>query len=109
MVRRYAVYLALIGVAGDVISAAAGAIIRQTGLSPVDTGLTLTALATSLPELVTAVASVGREAVSLAIGDIVGGNAFDTIMVALPTSPSSPGPSMRPSPRPSCSSQPSRS
>lgn len=81
--RRYAIYVVIVGISGFLISSTAGTIISQTGLSSVVMGLTLTAVATSLPELVTAVASVRRGAVGLAIGDIVGGNAFDTIMVAL--------------------------
>lgn len=80
---RYLTYVILVGVSGYLISNAAGTIVARTGFSPVVMGLTLTALATSLPELVTAIASVRRGAVALAIGDIVGGNAFDTIMVAL--------------------------
>lgn len=80
---RYVTYVILVGVSGYLISSAAGTIVSQTRFSPVVMGLTLTALATSLPELVTAIASVRRGAVALAIGDIVGGNAFDTIMVAL--------------------------
>lgn len=80
---RYGAYVTVVGISGYLISTAAGTIVSQTGVSSVAMGLTLTAIATSLPELVTAVASVRRDAVALAIGDIVGGNAFDTIMVAL--------------------------
>lgn len=83
VLRRYAIYLTLIAVAGYLISSATGVIISRTGVSPVVAGLTLTAPATSLPELVTAVSSVRRGRVALGIGDIVGGNAFDTIMVAI--------------------------
>ena len=41
-----------------------------------------TAVVTSLPELVTSVAAVRRGALTLAVGGIIGGNAFDTIFVA---------------------------
>jgi cation:H+ antiporter len=68
---RYGVYVVAVGVSGYLISGSTSAIISQTGLSPVVAGLTLTAVVTSLPELVTAVSSVRRGAV--AIGDIVGG------------------------------------
>lgn len=81
--RRYGAYVVAVAVAGYLISTSAGAIVTRTGLSPLVMGLTFTAIATSLPELVTAVASVRRGAVGLAIGDIVGGNAFDTVMVAI--------------------------
>ena len=39
-------------------------------------------MVTSLPELVTSVAAVRRGALTLAVGGIIGGNAFDTIFVA---------------------------
>jgi cation:H+ antiporter len=39
------------------------------------------ALATSLPELVTAVAAVRRGALNLAVGDVIGGNAFEVLFL----------------------------
>lgn len=45
-------------------------------------GQYLSAVATSLPELVTAVAAVRRGALSLAIGNVLGGNAFDVLFIA---------------------------
>ena len=39
-------------------------------------------MVTSLPELVTSVAAVRRGALTLAVGGIIGGNAFDTLFVA---------------------------
>jgi cation:H+ antiporter len=45
-------------------------------------GALLTAVATSLPELVTSVAAVRRGALTLAIGGIIGGNCFDTLFAA---------------------------
>ncbi|WP_166255772.1 hypothetical protein [Marinobacter salicampi] len=42
----------------------------------------LTATSTSLPELVTSVAAVRRGALTLAVGGIIGGNAFDTLFTA---------------------------
>lgn len=62
---KYVVYLALVGTGGWLISYTGGKILQMSGLSQVVMGATLMAIATSLPELVTA-----------AIGDIVGGNAF---------------------------------
>jgi cation:H+ antiporter len=41
-----------------------------------------TAVVTSLPELVTVFAAVRTGALTLAVGDIVGGNAFDVLFVA---------------------------
>ena len=41
----------------------------------------LAGVATSFPELVTTVAAVRRRALTLAVGDIVGGNMFDVLFV----------------------------
>ena len=58
------------------------AVSSQTGLSETVVGSTLTAISTSLPELVTAIAAVQQGALTLAIGDIIGGNCFDVLFVA---------------------------
>lgn len=42
----------------------------------------LTAIVTSLPELVISVAAVRRGALILAVGGIIGGNAFDVLFLA---------------------------
>lgn len=42
----------------------------------------LTAISTSIPELVTSIAAVRRGALTLAVGGIIGGNAFDTLFTA---------------------------
>jgi cation:H+ antiporter len=55
----------------------------HTGLSESFVGGTFTAISTSLPELIIAVTAVRMGALNLAVGDIVGGNAFDTLFVAI--------------------------
>lgn len=55
----------------------------QTGLSESFVGGTFTAIATSLPELIIAVTAVRMGALNLAVGDIIGGNAFDTLFIAV--------------------------
>lgn len=72
----------VIGVAGFVVAKTGGAIATQTGLSETVVGSMLTAISTSLPELVTAIAAVQQGALTLAIGDIIGGNCFDVLFVA---------------------------
>ncbi len=57
-------------------------ITEQTDLTATFVGGVLTAVVTSLPELVTSVAAVRRGALTLAVGGIIGGNAFDTIFIA---------------------------
>ncbi len=54
-----------------------------TGLSESFVGGTFTAIATSLPELIIAITAVRMGALNLAVGDIIGGNAFDTLFVAI--------------------------
>lgn len=80
---EYLVVAGLIGGAGWMISYSGQALIAETGTSPMLVGMTGMALASSIPELVTAVSAVKRGAVTLAIGDIIGGNVFDTVMIAL--------------------------
>lgn len=71
-----------IGVAGWVVGRTGITISEQTGLTATVVGALLTATVTSLPELVTSVAAVRRGALALAVGGIIGGNAFDTIFIA---------------------------
>ena len=79
---RFALYAPMIGVAGWVVARAGVNIAEQTGLTATLVGGVFTAVVTSLPELVTSVAAVRRGALSLAVGGIIGGNAFDTIFLA---------------------------
>ncbi|MEO2040107.1 MAG: sodium:calcium antiporter, partial [Martelella sp.] len=46
-------------------------------------GALMTAVVTSLPELVTTLAAVRRGALQLAVGGIIGGNTFDTLFLTL--------------------------
>ena len=83
-----ALWLAFCGYAG--ITAGAGyaigessiGLVRATGISETAFGTLFTAVANSLPELVTAVAAVRIGAVNLAVGDVVGGNAFEVLFLA---------------------------
>jgi len=72
----------LLGVSGWVMEKAAMALATETGMSQTAVGVLLTSVATSLPELVTAVVAVRRGALTLAVGGIIGGNAFDTLFAA---------------------------
>ncbi len=55
----------------------------RVGLTRSAAGFLITATATSLPELVTTIAAVRRGALTLAVGNIVGGNAFDTLFCSI--------------------------
>ena len=80
---RFAGLAPVIGVAGWVVGRTGVNIAEETLLSATLVGGLLTATVTSLPELVTSVASVRRGALNLAVGGIIGGNAFDTIFIAV--------------------------
>lgn len=74
-----------------VATAASGWVVGQSGLSLIEaTGLSgtfvavaFTAVATSLPELITGIAAVRAGALTLAVGGIIGGNTFDTLFIAV--------------------------
>lgn len=74
---------AIVGVSGWLVAQTAMVISWQTGLSESAVGAFLTAVVTSLPELVTTIAAVRQGAYTLAIGGIIGGNAFDTLFAAV--------------------------
>lgn len=79
---EFALLMAGLGLAGWLLEPAASNIALQTGLSETAVGVLLTAISTSIPELVTSIAAVRRGALTLAVGGIIGGNAFDTLFTA---------------------------
>lgn len=79
---EFALLMATLGVAGLVLEPAATTISSEAGLSQTIVGVLLTAVSTSIPELVTSVAAVRRGALTLAVAGIIGGNAFDTLFMA---------------------------
>lgn len=78
----FALLAAVVGVAGWVVGRSGEVITTSTGISQTVVGGLFTAVATSLPELVTSIAAVRRGALTLAVSGIIGGNAFDTLFVA---------------------------
>lgn len=79
----YAAYVLAVGAAGFVIGTTISPISQSLGLTSVAAGALLTAGATSSPELITAVTAARRRKLSLAVGDIVGGNTFDVLFLAV--------------------------
>jgi len=79
----FAAFAAAVAAAGWILARAGVGIAVATGLSETVVGGLFTAVATSLPELVTALAAVRRGALNLAVGDIIGGNVFDTLFAAV--------------------------
>jgi cation:H+ antiporter len=68
--------------AGYAIGEASIALVAKSGLSENVVGTVFAAVANSLPELVTAIAAVRIGAVSLAVGDVVGGNSFEVMFLS---------------------------
>lgn len=68
---------------GWALATAAERLVEETGLSSAFVGGLFTAVATSLPELVVAVSAVRQGALTLAVGNILGGNAFDALQLPL--------------------------
>jgi len=73
----------VVGAAGFTVAQTGIAIAERTAISDTLVGMLLTAVATSLPELVTSVAAVRKGALTLAVGGIIGGNSFDILFLAL--------------------------
>ncbi len=71
-----------VGLAGFALAETAVELSRKTGLSETTIGAVFTAVTTSLPELVTSIAAVRQGALTLAVGGIIGGNAFDVLFLA---------------------------
>jgi cation:H+ antiporter len=73
----------LLAVLGYLLASAGVVVAERTGLNETVLGGIFTAVSTSFPELVTAVAAVRMGALTLAVSDIIGGNAFDMIFLAV--------------------------
>ncbi|HET7410463.1 MAG TPA: sodium:calcium antiporter [Paracoccaceae bacterium] len=83
--RLWLIFIACAGVtavAGYFIGQASIGLVEVTGISQTAFGTLFTAVATSLPELVTAIAAVRIGALNLAFGDVIGGNAFEVLFLA---------------------------
>lgn len=78
----FSVLAALVAGAGWLLARSAISISMQAELGESVVGGILTAITTSLPELVVAIAAVRRGALALAVGDILGGNAFDVLFLS---------------------------
>lgn len=72
----------VVALCGYVVAAAGLSLAAQTEISGTLVGGLLTSVITSLPELVTVIAAVRVGALTLAVSDIIGGNAFDVLFLA---------------------------
>jgi cation:H+ antiporter len=72
-----------VGLAGWVIAKCGISLAAHLGLQESLVGGVFTSISTSLPELVIALTAVRRGALTLAVGDILGGNAFDVLFLSV--------------------------
>ncbi|MDC7785288.1 sodium:calcium antiporter [Rhodoplanes sp. TEM] len=79
---RFLLHAGITAAAGWAIGEASLGIVDKTPLSESAVGTVFSAVANSLPELVTAIAAVRIGAVSLAVGDVIGGNAFEVMFLS---------------------------
>nr|WP_203595310.1 sodium:calcium antiporter [Salipiger sp. PrR002] len=77
----FAALVAVMGLCGWVISQVGSTFITRFGLGSSLVGALITAVVTSLPELITTLVAVRRGALQLAVGGIIGGNTFDTLFM----------------------------
>ncbi len=79
----FGIACAIVGAAGWAVGKASLGLADQTGLSGSFVGAAFTAVSTSMPELIVSIAAVRQGALTLAVANIMGGNAFDTLFVAV--------------------------
>ena len=81
---KFAVCVALIGIAGPALSYYGDTIAKLTGLSRSWVGLVMLASATSLPELFTGISSVTvAQAPNIAVGNVLGASIFNLVTLVL--------------------------
>ena len=70
-----------IAIGGDMTVDAASRIAGELGMSQTLIGLTIVSKGTSLPELVTSIVAAGKNEVDMALGNAIGSNIFNILMV----------------------------
>ena len=70
-----------IAVGGDVVVDSASRIAIDLGMSQTLVGLTIVSIGTSLPELVTSIVAARKNEVDMALGNVIGSNIFNILLV----------------------------
>ncbi len=73
--------IAAIVLGGDIVVDSASSIAESFGLSQTLIGLTIVAIGTSLPELVTSVVAAGKGENDMALGNVIGSNIFNILLI----------------------------
>jgi len=76
-----AIGVALIIAGGQVVVYSAKEIARAAGMTETLIGLTIVAIGTSLPELVTSAVAAGKGETGMAIGNVIGSNIFNLLFI----------------------------
>lgn len=79
---RYGLFAAVVVVAAVLLPSTAEAVVRMTGLQESFVGTVFLALSTSLPELAVNLKAVRMGAIDLAVGNILGSNLFNILILA---------------------------
>jgi len=82
MWMKFALFGAMVAGAGWLVAHCGMGLVEQMGWSQGVVGSLLTAVSSSIPELITTLAAVRHKAYALALGGIIGGNSFDVLFVA---------------------------
>ncbi|MFI7493245.1 calcium/sodium antiporter [Kocuria sp. M4R2S49] len=80
-VGRIAVGLVLLVLGGELLVRGASALARRVGISSLVVGLTVVSAATSAPELAVTVGAVLRDEPGLAVGNVVGSNIVNVLLI----------------------------
>ncbi|MHA6513461.1 sodium:calcium antiporter [Tessaracoccus sp. Z1128] len=83
VVARYAWFAGIVVVAAVLLPPAAEVIARMSGLEESYVGTVFLALSTSLPELAVSLAAIRMGAIDLAVGNILGSNLFNILILAI--------------------------
>jgi cation:H+ antiporter len=73
--------LFLIVVGGDLVVDSASIIAISLGMSEQLVGLTIVSIGTSLPELATSISAVRKGEIELAVGNVIGSNIFNSLLI----------------------------
>lgn len=83
VVGRYAFFAGIVVCAALLIPSSAHTIATATGLQDGFVGTVFVALSTSLPELAVSIAAVRMNAIDLAVGNMLGSNLFNVLILAI--------------------------
>ena len=83
MAVQFAFLGLLVAAGGWAVAEATGTLVKTQGLGESIAGAAIMGIVNALPEAVTSIAAVRRGAVTLAVGGVLGGNAFDVLNVAV--------------------------